>query len=115
MSVVVDTGSDWLALKSVDCSNCMINSYDYEASTTYVPESTVELIYSTGVITGKTGRDSFSLDSLGDTGAESILFVAADYFSIMTENVGGVVGFARSTSDDSQFDSGDLLYEKLYE
>ena len=65
MTVVYDTGSDWLVIEAHTCATCLDNKYDHTLSSSYilVDQDYVEHLYGSAALYGYDVKDRVSLDS----------------------------------------------------
>lgn len=85
LTVLPDTGSDWLAVVSSSCSNCTTaNTFDDTASTTFIKLSgtSFEQAYGSADLYGYKSSDSVYLDKAQSFGLTSFDFM------LVTEGVG---------------------------
>ena len=64
MTVVYDTGSDWLVIEAHTCGTCLDNKYDHTLSSTYslVDQDYEEHLYGSAALYGYDVKDRVSLD-----------------------------------------------------
>ena len=78
LTVIYDTGSDWLALDTEFCASCIQPVFNTSSSTTYKNESTTEIdqMYGSATLVALNASDQISLDNSTDTKLQSFNFLA---------------------------------------
>lgn len=95
VDVVMDTGSAWFTLTTIDCTDCTAETYDYTASPyTYseLADSAIEVYYfQNGIdIYGVQSLDWVCITSEVDTCATDHTWVNIQNYAV---NVSGLIGF----------------------
>ena len=76
MTVVYDTGSDWLVIEAHICATCLDNTYDHTLSSTYnlVDQDLVEHLYGSAALYGYDVTDKVSLDESATSSVDDFEF-----------------------------------------
>ena len=117
LSVVYDTGSDWLVLDTDFCDTCLNTVFNTSLSTSYVNVSTdrITQAYGSALIYAVNATDVTSLeDPTSSTGTQlnPFNFLAMTWQTGIRETFDGIIGFSRQYYTDS-FSSGPLFIEGL--
>jgi saccharopepsin len=74
MELVLDTGSSWIWVPSVDCDCHESNRYDYKSSSTYYDtKKSLILQYGVGTVYGNLSQETFSIGNLSAKNQDFIL------------------------------------------
>jgi hypothetical protein len=67
LSVVYDTGSDWLVIESSSCSSCLNSTFNQSLSKTWknISKNMTEHLYGSASLYGYDCNDSVSIDKPG--------------------------------------------------
>lgn len=80
LSLIFDTGSDWLVVEDQACTNCVSKRFNRSLSTTFQINSTasMQLKYGSASLTGFTGNDTVGLDAAQNTANVDFMFYLAN-------------------------------------
>ena len=122
VSLIFDTGSDWLTVESSSCGNCHGVNFDQDASNTFkfVGEDTSQREYGSATLKGIEVQDKVCLlkndnSDIGSVCLESFIWFMIKHQSGINSRIDGVLGLSRSVmaaeelEDDSIRDIGPLL------
>ena len=102
MTVIFDTGSDWLVLDSDLCNNCIEPVFNTSNSTTFIMNSSssiVSLTYGSATADGYNSTDQafvvLPTNSSNGTGLTSFQFLALVDETGIDNNYDGILGLSR--------------------
>lgn len=116
LTVIYDTGSDWLALDTDFCKTCIQPVYNTSSSTTYqnVSDTVINQAYGSANLYALNGTDQISLDGTTDTRLDSFNFLAIKEQVGIQSTFDGILGMSRQmVLPDMDFENGPLLIEKM--
>lgn len=116
LTVIYDTGSDWLALDTDFCSTCIQPVFNTSQSATYANESDsiINQQYGSADLYAVSASDSISVDNTPSTRLASFNFLAVSSQRGIQESFDGILGMSRQMSlPEENFQTGPLLVDKL--
>lgn len=99
INVVYDTGSDHLAVETIDCKNCAANTYNPGTSMAFKKSNELckeQLAYSSAKLLGCFCKDNVYLDPLKWFGVKDFDWFAVNSQSGIDENFDGILGLSFS-------------------
>lgn len=100
MRVVFDTGSDWLVIEGVNCTNCKNNTYDFtdellkeDGSFNWL-DRRGDRRYGSAYLTGREATDTVCLTEIETTCASDFQMFIIDYQEGFDSNIDGILGFS---------------------
>ena len=119
MRVIFDTGSDWLVIEGVNCTNCENNTYDFtdellkeEGSFNWL-EKRGERRYGSAYLKGREATDTVCLTKNETTCASNFQMFIIDYQEGIDSNIDGILGL--SSGGSSSVTTGPLYINALKE
>ena len=119
LDVVYDTGSDWLVIESIECSNCQGNKYDPKYSNgdpTAKTQAISQRNYGSASLNGYEFYDKVCIDL--NHCLESFEFFMITSQTGISEPIDGILGLSRNEGfalNPGSRSTGPLFVEHLYE
>ena len=95
MKFLIDTGSSWLWIPSVDCATCIRSKFNYKTSLSFTSTNSVyRLAYGQGSVLGNASSDTLSLFANGTMNATGTKFLlvnqSANFTTLMPDGILGL-------------------------